>query len=157
MPHIPEDTDPNSWHRYFAMESNNRAWELAAKSGRSPQEAAEMLNAAHASALHWNVIGTELNHLRAKTLLAEVHALCGFGASALALASEAKEYFLERETEDWELAFVHTIHAHAAAVAGEAELHRRSYADATQALADIADEADRRIVQQTFDQVPAPE
>jgi len=29
MPHTPEDLEPDNWHRYFAMENNNRAWQLA--------------------------------------------------------------------------------------------------------------------------------
>lgn len=156
MPHLPEDTDPKTWHRYFAIENNNRAWDLAAKNGRSADEAMEMLNAAHASALHWGFVGNDLNNMRASMLLAEVHALMGFGESALALAGQVRDYFLNRETDDWEIAFVHTIHAHAAAVAGASELHGDSYAAARSAIAAIADDEDRKIVMQTFDQVPAP-
>ena len=156
MSNTPEDTNPDSWHRYFAIEANNRAWELAEKANRSPAEAAEMLDAAHTAALHWQKIGTDLHRQRANTLLAEVHALRGFGESALALAEEVRSFFLDRETDDWELAFVHAIHAHAAAVAGDSEGHRASYAAAETALNAIADEEDRAIVQRTFDQVPAP-
>ena len=115
-----------------------------------------MLNSAHASALHWSRVGTELNRFRAKTLLAEVHALHGFGASALALADEVRDYFLPRDTADWEVAFVHTIHAHAAAVAGQRDLHEQSYQAAQQAIEEVADEEDRRIVRLTFAQVPPP-
>jgi hypothetical protein len=155
MPHVPEDTDPNNWHRYFAIESNNRAWQLAVQE-RSADQDLEMLNHAHAAALHWGVAGTDLHVMRARTLLAEVHALLGFGDSALALAVEIRDYFLDRETDDWELAFVHTIHAHAAAVAGDAEGHGVSYRAARSAIDAIADEEDRKIVMETFVQVPAP-
>jgi hypothetical protein len=155
MPHIPEDTDPNNWHRYFAKESNNHAWQLAAQS-RTPKEDLEMLDAAHAAALHWATLGTELNDMRAKTLLAEVHALLGYGASALKYATEIRSYFLARETEDWELAYTHVIHAHAAAAAGESQLHRESYAAAVSAIDAIADDEDRKVVLQTFKQVPPP-
>ena len=155
MPHIPEDTDPSQWHRYFAMECNNRAWELAAQN-RTPGDDLEMLNAAHAAALHWGEVGNELNDMRAKTLLAEVHALLGYGPSALSFADEVRSYFLERETADWELAYIHVIHAHAAAVAGDKQLHEASDAAAIPAVDAIADEEDRKIVLQTFDQVPEP-
>jgi hypothetical protein len=155
MPHIPEDSDPNSWHRYFAMECNNRAWQLAVQS-RNHEEDLEMLNAAHASALHWAIMGAELNDMRAKTLLAEVHALLGYGASALQYANEVKPYFLARKTEDWELAYIHVIHAHAAAIAGDSQLHRQSYDAAVPAIDAIADDEDRKIVLQTFEQVPRP-
>ena len=155
MPHPPEDTDIQAWHRFFAIECNNRAWDLAVKT-RTHQEDREMLNAAHASALHWGVAGDELNHMRAKTLLAEVHALMGFGFSALAYAEEMQPYFLGRESADWELAFVHTIHAHAASVAGRPDLHRASYDEAVQAIDAIADQEDRDIVLATFNQVTQP-
>jgi hypothetical protein len=156
MAHPPDNTDPMSWHHYFAIENNNRAWNLAAKAGRSADEAMEMLNAAHASALHWSVVGNELNRMRARMLLAEVHALVGFGTSALALADQVRHYFLNRETDDWEIAFVHTIHAHGAAASGASDLHMDSYEAAQSAIDAIADEEDRRIVMQTFEQVPAP-
>ena len=156
MPHEPQDTDPNSWRRYFAIESNNRAWELAVQTSRTSEETIEMLNAAHAAALHWNVVGNELNHMRAKTLLAEAHALAGFGESALRLAEEIRTYFLSRETEDWEIATVYSIHAHSAACACDVEKHRDSYESAKAAVEKIADAEDRRIVLQTFNQVPSP-
>lgn len=155
MPHIPQDTDPGNWHRYFAVECNNRSWQLAMQS-RTAEQDLEMLNAAHASAFHWATMGAKLNDMRAKTLLAEVHALLGLGASALKYAEESRSYFLARDTEDWEIAYAHVIHAHAAATAGASELHSDSYARALAALEAIADEEDRKIVLQTFEQVPAP-
>ncbi len=155
MPHIPESTNPEDWHRYFAIENNNRAWEFAARS-RTEEEDREMLNSAHASALHWNVAGTELNHMRAKTLLAEVHALLGFGSSALAYVEEVREFFLNRDSADWELAFLHTIHAHAAYVAGEFDLHASVYAEAVRTIEAIVDEEDRKIVLSTFNLVEEP-
>jgi hypothetical protein len=155
MPHIPEDTDSKSWHSYFAMDANNLAWQLAVQP-RTTEQDQDMLNAAHAAALHWGVTGTELHHMRAKMLIAEVHALLGFGPSALEYAEQVRNYFLDRETPDWEIAFVHTIHAHAASVAGEAEKFRASYSAAQQAIVAIADEEDRDIVLKTFGQVPSP-
>jgi hypothetical protein len=37
-------------HRWFAVEGNNRAWDLAAKASRTPAEDSEMLLAAYAAA-----------------------------------------------------------------------------------------------------------
>lgn len=155
MPKIPDSKEPADWHRYFAALCNNRAWELAVKQ-RTAEEDAEMLDLAHASALHWGAVGNELNRMRAKTLLAEVHALLGFGGSALALAEEMRSYFLARETEDWEIAYAHVIHAHAAAAAGDRASHATSYAAAQAAVAAIGDEEDRRVVLETFERVPRP-
>jgi len=142
MPHVPEDLEPDNWHRYFAMENNNRAWQLAVED-RTAEQDLEMLDAAHASALHWSAIGTELNRMRAKTLLAEVHALLGFGHLRSGTRMRFGPIFLDRETADWELAYIHVIHAHAAAAAGERQLHSNSYAAAGPAIDAIADEEDR--------------
>ena len=146
----------DAWQREVAVDCNNRAWALSVQP-RTPEQDLEMLTAAHASAFHWARIGTELNRMRATMLLAEVHALLGHGRSALGLATEMRRYFLERaDTPDWELAFTHAIHAHCAHAAGDAEAHRAAHAEARRALDAIAEAEDRRIVAQTFDQVPAP-
>jgi hypothetical protein len=156
MPKLPEDSNPESWNRYFATLANNRAWELAGQPSRSPEETAEMLDAAHTASLHWNAVGTELNRMRAKTLVVQAHVLAGLGGVAWPLAEEVRSYFLARDTEDWEIALVHSIHAHAAACAGFQDAHRNSYGAARQALDAISDPEDRGIIQNTFDQVPIP-
>ena len=48
----PTENTATAWHRYFAIEFNNLAWDLSVQD-RSPKEDEEMLNAAHASAFHW--------------------------------------------------------------------------------------------------------
>ena len=150
------DADTQGWHKRFAMNSNNLAWALSVQP-RTPAQDREMLDAAHASAFHWGQIGTELHRMRATTLLAEVHALLGDGKLALSLAKSMRDYFLTaRETPDWEIALVHAIHAHAAWVAGQSDLHRSAYAEAVTAIAAIAAEEDRRIVVATFMHVPPP-
>lgn len=90
MTRFPQDTEPKSWHRYFAMEFNDRAWDFAERASRTAEETIEMLNAAHAAAAHWNLVGTDLNRMRARTLLAHRCALAGFGEFALQLAEEVR-------------------------------------------------------------------
>ncbi|MGI9327003.1 MAG: hypothetical protein ACR2PZ_17430 [Pseudomonadales bacterium] len=157
MPHIPESNDVADWHKYFAMEYNNRAWNLAANQSRSAEENAEMLDAAHAAAAHWKIVGTQLNIARAETLLAAVHSLLGLGKSAWALASSVRTYFAKESCPDWEQAYIHLIHAHAAYVDGRDAEHRASYQLAATALENIADAEDRVLVQASFDQVPVPD
>jgi hypothetical protein len=144
-------------HRRMAMASNTRAWDLSVReAARTPGEDLEMLDAAHASAWHWGQVGTELNRMRATMLLAEVHALLEDGPRALAYAREMRAYFLGRESPDWEIAFTHAVTAHAAAKAGDRELHRAAHASAQTAIAAIADEEERGIVAKTFAHVPPP-
>lgn len=149
------DTDARDWHKRFAIGTNNLAWDLSVQP-RTSQQDREMLDAAHASSYHWQQIGTELNRMRATMLLAEVHALLGNGTLALSLATAMRDYFLSHDTADWEVAFTHAIHAHAAWVAGQSDLHRSAHAEAVAAIAAIADEEDRRVVVATFMHVPLP-
>jgi hypothetical protein len=144
-----------AWHRRFAAAANNRAWDLSVQI-RTPAEDQEMLSAAHASAWHWCEIGTELNRMRATMLLAEVHALLGHGNSALRYAEEMRKYFLRVGAADWETAFVHVVHAHAASAAGETAIHRKSYELAVAALDAVSKEEERRVVASTFSHVPQP-
>jgi hypothetical protein len=144
-----------AWHRRFAAAANNRAWELTVQT-RTAAEDREMLNAAHASAWHWGKVGTELNRMRATMLIAEVHALLGLGGSALEHAEEMRTYFLGVQSPDWEVAFVHVIHAHAASAAGETEKHRASYALAVAAVEAVLSEEERSNVASTFGHVPKP-
>lgn len=156
MPQAPEDSQPESWHRHFAANANNRAWQLAEDRVDASRDA-ELLDASHASAHHWQAVGTELQQMRARMLLAQVHALLGLGPTAWVYAQDMQRYFLaSTDTPDWELAFVHAIHAHAAAASGHSHAHAQSYQATQRALDAIADPQDRSIVDKTFRQVPAP-
>jgi hypothetical protein len=147
--------EATAWHRRFAAAANNRAWGLSVQT-RDASEDQEMLNAAHASAWHWTKVGTELNRMRATMLLAEVHALLGLGQSALAYAEEMRTYFIGVQSPDWEVAFVHVVHAHAASAAGKTEKHRASYGLAVASLDALSSEEEHRNVAGTFGHVPKP-
>ena len=75
--------DLDKAHRWFAVEFNNRAWELVEKDGRSADETQAMLHAAHAAATHWIAIGTPLNEQRAENLLATAYLKAGRAEPAL--------------------------------------------------------------------------
>ena len=150
MAQIPDNLLPASWHKYFAMEANNAAWDLSEGSEDVMGNTA-LLDAAHASAWHWRVAGTELHHMRSVMLLALVHARLGMGISAWAYAEQMKNYFTAKpDTPDWEIAFVHVIHALAAQAHGQAEAFQRSYASAVASLDAIQDPEDRAVVMKTF-------
>lgn len=152
----PEDAKPESWHRFFGSTANNAAWGLAELPADRVSRR-DLLDAAHAAAWHWQQIGTELNRMRAAMLLAEAHAKAGLATTALAYAEEMRSYFLATpSTPDWEVAFTHVVHAHAASAAGARDLHAHSYAQAVRAVAAIADEEDRSVVRRVFRHVPSP-
>ena len=134
------------------MEANNRAWALAAEP-RTPDQDNEMLSAAEAALFHWSIVGTELNVFRAKSLVAEAHALIGNGTTALAYAKAVSAYFEGIDAPDWEAAYIDTILAHAAKVAGDNKLYAESYPRAQALVEAIADPEDKAIVMKTFEQI----
>lgn len=70
-------------HRWFAVECNNQAWELVERPHRTADETLRMLHLAHAAALHWDAIGTNLNRQRAENLLATAYVLAGDAPAAV--------------------------------------------------------------------------
>lgn len=151
----PEEID--KWHKGFAVECNNRAWRLAEQTSRAPAEDEEMLHCAHAAALHWGKVGTELHQVRATMLLGQVHALAGDGKRALHYAREAFAYVTAHdETPAWELAFAHAVLANAAAANDERSLHTTHYARAKALGAALTDDEERAIFEATFRVIPPP-
>lgn len=142
------------WHRWFAVDCNNRAWRLAESRTRSAQDDAQMLHCAHAAALHWSKVGGELHNVRAAMLLGHVCALLGDGKAALAYARHAYEYVMSHESPAWEIAFAHAVLANAAAACGDRGLHESHYGKAS-ALGSALPEADRVVFEATFRAVPA--
>jgi hypothetical protein len=156
MADAPDPADVEKWQRWFAVECNNRAWRLAEQATRTPAEDEEMLHSAHAAALHWSKVGTELNQVRATMLLAQAHALVGDGPRALGYARPAFAYVTEHESEPWELAFAHAVMANAAAASQESSLHATHYARAKALGNALTDEEEHAIFEATFRVIPAP-
>jgi hypothetical protein len=150
----PEET--KKMHRWFAVECNNRAWDLVVKPGRTPAEVQELRLAAHAAAFHWSKIGTPLNDMRAEVLLAHVSALLGQGAESLRYAGQVLQYCQSNPCEDWDLAFAYMEMALASSVVGDSTAHRRFHALAAAQGADIKDAEDRTVFLAEFARIPPP-
>lgn len=156
MAFTPSDEDIQKFHKWHAVECNNRAWSLAEAPQRTPTEDEEMLHAAHAAAFHWSRVGTELHQARARMLLAHVHALLGNGAAALDWSRRSHETLLAHDPPDWERAFSHAVLAHAAHAAADSRLHGTEYARAASLGEAIADPEDKAIFQRFFRTLPVP-
>jgi hypothetical protein len=154
MPEMLSADEIERSHRWHAKECNNLAWDLSELPERSVAQDEEMLNAAHASAYHWAVIGTELNQVRAKMLLGHVYAALGRGQDALSYAQQSFDYLAAHEPPDWEIAFSHAILANAAYAAHEDKLHRQHYARARELGEAISDPEDKEIFFKTFELIP---
>ena len=152
----PADSDPAHWHRVFGASANNAAWTLA-EAPAGAFDPAALLDAAHAAAWHWTLVGNEQNRMRARTLLALTHARAGLGTSALAYADEVHDYLVARpETPDWAIALMHAIRSYAAAAAGVGDTHASAYADAKRAFDAVARDEDREVVERVLRHVPMP-
>lgn len=152
----PSIEDIARWDRWFAIQMNNRAWDLADKPARTMAEDEEMLDAAHAAAAHWSRIGNDLNRARADLLLGHAHALLGHGSPAMLYARRGYAFVTARESPDWEMALAHAVLANAAHAAREATLHRTEYALAKSLADAIADPEDREIFERSFARIARP-
>ena len=155
MAERPPPEEIAKWDRWFAIECNNRAWRLSEARSRTQAEDEEMLHCAHAAALHWGKVGTELHNARAKMLLAHVHALLG-RPTAMAYARESFDYVTSHDSPPWEVAFAHAILAGAAAATGDHAVHAKHYAVAKTLGATLPDPEEKEIFDATFRAIRAP-
>jgi len=77
-------------HKWFAVECNNQAWDLWEQPELSPEQAQQMIDIAHAGRFHWSKVGTEINDLRALTLLACAYIKAGNPQQGLDYAKTAE-------------------------------------------------------------------
>lgn len=81
--------------RYFAVEANNQAWKLLESgAGKDPARVRDVVNAAHASAYHWERCGEPINALRSAYLLTSVMTAVGWSQSAMWHAQETHAMLL---------------------------------------------------------------
>jgi hypothetical protein len=116
---VMDAAESREWHRAFAVECNNGAFDLLAKADRTPAESDLMVDMAHAARYHWGVVGTELNVARADYLVSRVHAFLGHAEPALQHASAALQRAEALGLSDFDLAYAHEAMARAHACAGE--------------------------------------
>lgn len=145
-------------HRWFAVEYNNRAWNLLERTDRSEEENEFMVHSAHASLLHWKEVGTRINALRAYYLLAYAHAAAGEGSAAIRYGDRSLA-LMQDDPEglaDWDVAFTYDAVARAHTAAGNPEPARDYRQKAQSAGEQIADEEDRKIFTATFNTLHRP-
>lgn len=114
-------------HLRFAAGFNGYVWSILGKEDRSEHETDMMVHAAHASRLHWGVVGTPLNVQRGEWLLARVYAVLNRPEQALHHARKCLELTEEHNFDDFDLAYAYEAMARAYAASGnkdEAEKYR---------------------------------
>jgi hypothetical protein len=138
-------------HRWFAVECNNRAWELVEQVGRSAEETQEMLHLAHAALWHWREVGTALNRLRAECLLASAYTAAGDAAPAVRHAERCLSLLVENAVQEtpFDRAAALACAAAAHALAGNVAQAERLRTLAQAAAAKLADD-DREVFQKLY-------
>ena len=144
--------DESEAGKWFAIEANNKAWNLLEQAGRTVASDTEMLHAAHAACHHWMQVGTVTNHARAECLVALVNAELFLASSALRQSQHCLELVQSHtaEMQDWDVAFAYDCAARARAVSGELVLARELKNQARASGDQISDVEDKQVFDQWF-------
>jgi hypothetical protein len=143
------------WHRRFAMETNNAAWDLFERKNRAQADDERMVLSAYASAFHWAAIGNDDHRALSYSTLAHVHGTLGHAEFAKSYAERVHAFFNARESEAWKRAFAASGMALAAEAAGDHAAHAKHYAEAKALQADLSP-GDREVFDKTFARIPVP-
>ena len=79
---MPSEEEIQRMHRYFAVQCNNQAWDLAERDNRSDAQTEEMIRCAEVAAWHWSKVGKPINDARANMLLGWVCCILGWAGDA---------------------------------------------------------------------------
>jgi uncharacterized protein YndB with AHSA1/START domain len=132
-------------HRERGIEVFNATWALVDKPDRTPDDNEAMIRAAYAAAYHWSLAArrTVENEVRGEWMLSRVHALAGFGETALRHANRCLRMTEAAGLTDFDLGFAHEAMARSLACLGRGDEARRHLAIAKGTP--VADPEDRAI------------
>jgi uncharacterized protein YndB with AHSA1/START domain len=131
-------------HRAFARSLNGLVWRLLARTGRTADDDARMVDAAHASQYHWREAGGP-PATRGEWLVSHVYAVLGRPEPALHHARRCLALADGPEVADFDTAYAAEAMARALACAGDLDQAAGWHSRATAAGATIADDEDRKI------------
>jgi hypothetical protein len=131
-------------HRAFARSLNGQVWRLLARSGRTGDDDARMVDAAHASQYHWREAGGP-PATRGEWLVSHVYAVLGRPEPALHHARRCLELADAPGVADFDTAYAAEAMARALACAGDLDQAAGWHSRATAAGATVTDDEDRKI------------
>lgn len=142
-------------HRRLGVDLFNHTWALLEKENRTALEDDEMLDATHASAYHWRVVGAPENLARSQWQISRVNAVLGRGEAAVYHGQRCVDHCLEHGIGDWDLAFAYEALARGHKVAGNRAEYERALALAREAGAKIAEADDREHFERDLEELVA--
>jgi DNA-binding transcriptional MerR regulator len=158
QPLIDEKETPVTDHRTLGVDLFNKTWNLMGKPTRTPEEDDEMIHCAHASAYHWQQVGTRANRARSEWQCSRVHAILGQSELALHHARRCHEIAAANEDgsmEDWDLAGAYEALARAHLTAGHREEAAHWARLGRETTAALADEDERKVFEADFATIDA--
>jgi tetratricopeptide (TPR) repeat protein len=150
---MPEPSfDKLQAHRWFAVELNNRAWDLIEAADLSPEETDELIDAAHGACLHWRAVGAPLNALRAECLLCTAYALTGLAESAVHHAEKCLRLSGQVGSDQtaFDLASVYGCASNAYSCYGDLENAREHYQRLLEYAGKVADGNERQLLERLY-------
>lgn len=117
---LPTEEEVKRMHRYFAVECNNAAWDLAEAPERNDEQTQEMIRLAEVAAWHWSKVGMPINFARADMLLGWICNIVGQSAYAQSY-TDAVGAQLQAKPEgmsEWDAAFFVLLEAYTRVNAG---------------------------------------
>jgi DNA-binding transcriptional MerR regulator len=158
QPLIDEKETPVTDHRTLGVDLFNKTWTLMGKPTRTPEDDDEMIHCAHASAYHWQQVGTRANRARSEWQCSRVHAILGQSELALHHARRCHEIAAANEDgsmEDWDLAGAYEALARAHLTAGHREEAAHWARLGRETTAALAHEDERKVFEADFATIDA--
>ncbi|GAA1026614.1 hypothetical protein GCM10009557_04940 [Virgisporangium ochraceum] len=146
-------------HRWFGVQLNNETWDLLEQIGpHSPLADRErLLYAAYASTYHWLEAGNTANHARGEHLIASVAVRIGEPDLALRHARRCAQLVEEHPEamEDWDRPLAAEVLARSLAATGDGPGARAAWERAKQLVEVVAEDGERRAVEDLMKTEPA--
>jgi hypothetical protein len=132
-------------HRKLAASFFNETWRLLDLTDRSDEQDAEMIHCAHASRMHWELVGDSRNRAIGEWQVARVYSILRFAQSALYHATLCLAIVEHAEMEGFLMGCAYEGMARARALADKqaAAVH---YKKAVEILSSIDDPGDAEIL-----------
>jgi hypothetical protein len=143
-----------SEHRAIATRTYNVSWEYLEQPELSSDDATALLTAAFTSRFHWSHAGEAEQWAIADWMVSRAAAAVGYGALAVDYARRAHDSVSGGGFPDWLVASAAEGLSRAYAAAGDATQREAWRSTATELVAAISDEEDRRIITEQLATVP---
>ena len=94
-------------HEHFAKKFNNMVWEILEKQDKSEEDKELMINAAHASKIHWKFAGTSINEIRSLWMLSRVYSIINNSEQSIFYSKKCLQLSEENNILDFDLAYAY--------------------------------------------------